>query len=430
MCTKKATLITSICEWRSRTMSPVTFEYYPKMSEQQLADAQGTIKKNCEHWDDPFFQNPRDHVNLGEVREVCDKFLAKHPIENVAVCGTGGSIQTMLALAPLAKKKCIPLWSSRATELKAALIGYAREKTCVIPISRGGKTLDINSVIAEFTEYPVIALASRGPMYDLVKGFDCPIMDVPDLAGRFAGATNVGIVPAYLCGIDVEEFLTGLESGYAQFSLARDPKENAALQFACFLFHLYNKGFRNVFNAPYTQWLEGSVGLFVQQISESSGKEDKGLLGTSQPAPIFQHSVLELLLGGSKGHTIPVLWNLKEDPDDFRLDSPLEDVRRRTAHEIISYQADATFEAILKVGLPAAKVTLERPTIKQVGELVAFIQNAVYFTCMLFNVNWANNPLVLTGKEICNEALAKNLGPEEREANRKSVATAKFEQFW
>ncbi|MHA1731714.1 MAG: hypothetical protein ACTSU5_07205 [Promethearchaeota archaeon] len=411
-------------------MSPVSLEYYPAIDGERLLAAKKRIEKNIPHWDPPFFQSPRDHVDLAEVRNVCDGVLGEHDIENVVVLGTGGSIQTMMALSPFTTRNFVPLVSSRASELKRALEKCEREKTCVIPISRGGKTIDINSTLGEFTEYPMIALSSRGPMFEIVKKVGCPIMDVPDLSGRFAGCTNVGIVPAYMAGVDVEGFLSGLEEGYGKNSLKGDVDGNLSLQLATFLHQLYQKGFRNVFNMPYNRWLEGAIGLFVQEISESSGKDGKGLLGTSQKAPICQHSVLELLLGGSKGHTVPIVWNSKEDPDDIELHSSVAEVKGRTAHEIITHQAEATFQAILKRGVPSAKIDLEVPTARQVGELIAFIQNAVYFLCNLLDVNWSDNPSVILGKEICNAALLEDLDRNARRENRKSVAEKSFKNFW
>lgn len=412
-------------------MSPVRFEYYPPLPAARLVTARDNVLENAAHWDDPFFQNPRNLVNLDQIKDICDPILADHEIQHVVVLGTGGSIQTMMALAPFATREFVPLWSSRASELARAKKRLSSDHTCVIPISRGGKTLDVNSVLGEFAGYPMVALSSQGPMYDLVRSLDVPILPVPDLSGRFAGScSNVGIVPAYMAGIPVRDFLAGLERGYARNAIKGDPEDNPALQFAAFLYQLHQKGFRNVFSMPYVQWLEGVLGLFVQEISESTGKEGKGLLGTSQPAPLCQHSVLELLLGGSKGHTVPVVWNVDEDPDDFALESPLEDVNGRSAHEIITFQAEATFQAILQQGVPAAQVLLERPTVEQLGELVAYIQNTVYFTCCMLDVNWANNPTVVTGKKICNEALAEDLDETARRANRRGVSQAVFPDFW
>ena len=407
-------------------MEPLLVEFYPEVPLDKLSAAVKLIAKNAPQYDAPFFMEPDKYINMGEIKEICDPFIAKG-IQNVIVLGTGGSIQTLLALQNLAPRRIVPIPSSRPSELKQALETTSPADSVVVPISRGGETLDINSTISRFKEYPMLALSSRGAMFDLVSSLGATIMDVPDLSGRFAGScTNVGIVPAYLAGIDVDELLGGLKAGYENFGPETAVNENPAKALAAYLFSLYKGGFRNVFSMVYSRWLEGAVGLFVQEISESSGKNGKGILGTSQQAPICQHSVLELLLGGAHGHSIPLIWETRSDPDDLPLQSNLAGLEGKTALDVIRYQNDATFEALLSRGLPAGKISLGDPSTESIGQLVAFIQSMVYYLCLLLDVNWTDNPMVLIGKQICNEAMAQNLADDQRKANREKVAEEKF----
>ena len=407
-------------------MNPPVFELYPSLPAEKLRDAAELVEKNQAKFDSPFFMEPYKHVDLTEIKKVCDPFLAKG-VKNVIVLGTGGSIQTLLALQYLAPRRIVPLPSSRPSELKEALKTTSPKDSVVLPISRGGETLDVNSTLSLFKNYPMIALSARGAMFNLVRSLNATIMDVPDLSGRFAGAcTNVGIVPAYLAGINVKKFLDGTVAGYKSSNPTVPIEQNPAKKFAVYLYFLHKKGFTNVFSMPYSRWLDGSVGLFVQEISESTGKNGKGILGTSQPAPICQHSVLELILGGSQGHSIPLLWETRSDPDNLDLQSQLPDLQRRTALDVIQYQADATFEALLSRGIPAAKISIDSPSEENIGQLVAFIQSTVYYLCLMLEVNWGDNPMVLIGKKICNEAMARNLTDNQRQFNRAKVAGEKI----
>ena len=252
-------------------------------------------------------------------------------------------------------------------------------------------------------------------------------MDVPDLSGRFAGScTNVGIVPAYLAGIDVDELLGGLKAGYETFGPETAIHENPGYCQSTYLFSLYKGGFRNVFSMVYSRWLEGAVGLFVQEISESSGKNGKGILGTSQQAPICQHSVLELLLGGASRAFHPSHLGNQKQPRRPSIAIESRWFRRKNGLDVIRYQNDATFEALLSRGLPAGKISLGDPSTESIGQLVAFIQSMVYYLCLLLDVNWTDNPMVLIGKQICNEAMAQNFADDQRKANREKVAEEKF----
>lgn len=330
----------------------------------------------------------------------------------------------------LAKRKIFPVTSSRAIELKGCIDKTSPEDSIVIPISRGGETLDINSTIGTFLKrgYKFLGLSSKGTMNEILKKIDCPILDVPNLSGRYAGSvTNVGIVPAYMAGINVLEFLKGLEDCYNIFSKY---KRHSAIELATFLFKLYEKGYNMVFSMPYSKNLEGSVGLWVQGISESTGKDEKGMIGAYQSAPICQHSVLEYLLGGTKGIVTPILWTINNDYPDIFLNSSISYVDGQSAQTIVNYQADATFQALIQQKVPSAKISIQDPSEINIGSLIALILSSIYYLCLLVNVNWADNPKVVIGKKICNEALIEKTTEEQGKINRDKIAKENFKDFF
>ncbi|MBD3351948.1 MAG: hypothetical protein GF364_10730 [Candidatus Lokiarchaeota archaeon] len=409
---------------------PLDLEYYPKISEEILKKNAEIITKNMEKWSKPFFMDVYSYSDLDEFRKVAAPFLNDQNLENLIILGTGGSIQTALTLSKLFKKKFYPIVSSRPEELVNVLSDCPPEKSLVIPISRGGKTLDVNSTLTLFRDYPMLALSSQGPMYEYLKKQDIPILPVPDLSGRFAASIcSVGLIPSLIAGVNVDEFLNSLAESYSVFKDLHDTEENLALHYASLLKMLYNKGYTNIFNMPYSVYLEGAAGLFVQEISESSGKKEQGLLGTYQPAPLCQHSVLELLLGGKKGHTSPFIWTTLNEPQDIEINSTEFGLVNQTALNIIKNQADATFQALIGQNIPVSKIELYNISEESYASLIAFIQSTVYYFCMLLDVNWANNPLVVTGKEICNEAIKEGKTRSQRKQDREELAEKKYTNF-
>lgn len=407
----------------------IKFEYYPELPETIISEAIKTIGESKDKWDLPFFRDTNSYLNLDEIKQKAGQFQ-NEKIKNIIVLGTGGSIQTLSALKHLSKKKIFPVPSSRAVELSGCLDKTKREDSIVIPISRGGETLDVNSTIGIFLKegYQFLGLSSQGSMNDILKGIGCPILDVPDLSGRFAGSiSSVGIVPAYLAGLDIDAFLQGLRIGYNTYV---DNTDNDALKFAAYLYTLYKKGYKVVFSMPYSKNLEGIVGLLVQEISESTGKDNKGLMGAYQSAPLCQHSVLEYLLGGTKGSVVPILWTVDNEYPDITLTSSIDFIEGQTAQTIVDYQADATFQALIEQGVPSAKISLANPYENSIGQLIAFIQSTIYYLCILLDVNWANNPKVIIGKKICNEALKNKIDPDNRKNTRMEIAREKFNSFY
>jgi len=403
------------------------FEYYPKINPKIIERNKQTIISNRNKWESPFFTDTTSYLDLVKIKDVTKDYI-NEKIKNVIVLGTGGSIQTLLALKHLAKKKLYHITSSRAVELKNCLDTTNPEESIVIPISRGGETLDVNSTIGTFLKkgYNFLGLSSKGTMYNILNKIGCPILEVPDLSGRFAGSiSNVGILPSYLLGINITEFLKGLSDGYDKFMHFH---ENPALEFSSFLYGLYLKGYINVFSMPYSTTVEGSVGLFVQEISESTGKSEKGLIGTYQSAPLCQHSVLEYLLGGTKGAVIPVLWTVENESNDFPLSSSIDYVNNKSAQTVVNYQADATFQALLDQVVPTAKISITQSNEYSIGILISFIQSSIYNLCLLLDVNWSNNPKVIIGKEIGNKYLKETISPAIRKDTRRNLAMSKFQQ--
>ncbi|TFF96528.1 MAG: hypothetical protein EU547_06345 [Promethearchaeota archaeon] len=407
----------------------LNLEYYPKLKERLLSKNIERINQNKENWQEPFFTDTTSYLDLEKIRNISAEFN-KEDIRNVIILGTGGSIQTFLALSHLTKKCVFPITSSRAIELGYCLENTTPYDSIVIPISRSGETLDINSTIGIFIEkgYKFLGLSSRGKMNELLRKISAPIMEVPDLSGRFAASiTNVALVPAFISGIDIKSFLEGLKQGYDEFMTFSN---NLSLEFASFIYQLYIKGYKVVFSMPYSKNLEGSMGLLVQDISESTGKEKKGLMGAYQESPLSQHSVLEYILGGTKGTVIPIIFTLENEFGDLTLKSSIENINGKSAQTVINYQADATFQAMIDQEVPCAKISLKDPSEKNIGNLISFIQSTVYYLCLLLDVNWSNNPKVNIGKEICNKALKENLSEQKRKKNRQELAKKKFQNFY
>ena len=405
-------------------------ESYPSLNDDMLQAAINKIKENKNKWDKPFFFDTKSYLDIDQVNKTVEPFLSEET-KNIIVLGTGGSIQTLLALKHLSKKQIYPITSSRAVELKKCLAETGPKDSVVIPISRGGETLDVNSTIGTFRNegYKFLGLSSTGTMNEILREINCPILEVPDLSGRYAGSvTNVAVVPACIAGIKIEQFLKGLEMGYKNFSALDN--NNRALEFSAYIYNLYKKNYKVIFSMPYSKNLEGSTGLWVQGISESTGKDERGLIGTYQEAPICQHSVLEYLLGGTKGIVIPIIWTVEDELLNLDLRSTIDYVNGRSAQTIINYQADATFQALIQQGVPSAKISIKDPSEESMGILVAFILSSVYYLCLLIDVNWANNPKVIIGKQICNKTLKDNINAENREKLRNNLAKEMFRNFF
>jgi len=78
----------------------LNFEYYPKIEANLLEISKKIVLSNKSKWDPPFFTDTESYIDMGEIQQTSKDFFGDK-IKNVIVLGTGGSIQTLLALKHL-----------------------------------------------------------------------------------------------------------------------------------------------------------------------------------------------------------------------------------------------------------------------------------------------------------------------------------------
>ncbi|MGV9203239.1 MAG: hypothetical protein ACOC44_04370, partial [Promethearchaeia archaeon] len=127
---------------------------------------------------------------------------------------------------------------------------------------------------------------------------------------------------------------------------------------------------------------------------------------------------------------IPLILTIENEDPDLVLTSSIDYIHENSAQTIVNYQADATFQALITQRIPTSKISIPSPDVSHIADLIAFIQSTVYYLCILLDVNWANNPKVNIGKEICNEALQNKVSREKRQNTRKEIAKNKFRNFF
>jgi len=79
------------------------FEYYPKIKESLLKDSIKIINENKEKWDLPFFIDTRSYLDINNIQQKTQHIISEN-LKNVIVLGTGGSIQSLLAIKFIKKK--------------------------------------------------------------------------------------------------------------------------------------------------------------------------------------------------------------------------------------------------------------------------------------------------------------------------------------
>jgi glucose-6-phosphate isomerase len=211
---------------------------------------------------------------------------------SAVLLGMGGS-----SLAPevlrqsLAPREGWPRLSVLDTTDPAAILHAERQtdldRTLFIVSSKSGGTIEVASLFAYLyervrSEKPgcagesFVAITDPGTSLGTLAaehGFRKTFVNAPDIGGRYSALSYFGLVPAAVCGVDIERLL---DAGIAAADAAQAP-ESDALRLGAALGELALAGPNKCTFAIAP--VAGAFGLWMEQlIAESTGKDGTGIL--------------------------------------------------------------------------------------------------------------------------------------------------------
>ena len=255
---------------------------------------------------------------------------------------------------------------------------------------------------------------AKGVLRRIGEAEDIPMLPVPEnVGGRFSVLSPVGLLPAAVCGIDVDELLAGaarMEERCRGASLT----DNPAGVFATILHHADTaRGRRIHVLMPYSDRLR-SLALWFQQLwAESLGKartlggEERPTGPTPVPAigATDQHSFLQLMMEGP--HDKVVVFLEVEDhgadmtiPDRHPEMPELAYLGGHSLGELLNTERRATAEALRLEGRPNVTLHLPRVSAGTLGELLMLLQIATVYAGALYDVNPLDQPGVELSKRL------------------------------
>lgn len=243
----------------------------------------------------------------------------------------------------------------------------------------------------------------KGPLRRLAAQEKFVSLSVPpNVGGRFSVLSAVGLLPAHLVGIDLEELLAG-----ARFMDQHLQETN--YQLAHRLAGLYYLFFRKqrpilVF-MPYSTALSGLAGWFCQLWAESLGKQaDAGSTPVKALGVTDQHSQLQLYMEGPQDKLITFLEvekfkNQVEIPNLYPDLEELSYLGDHTLGELLATEKRATAFNLMKAGRPTISLKLPEINAFTVGQLLYLLEVTTVAAARFFGVNSLDQPGVEGGKQ-------------------------------
>ena len=291
-----------------------------------------------------------EKADIEEATAACAKL--SEGAETVVMFGTGGSSLGGQALAQLGGWS-IPGGTGKRPELRfcdnldarSFMLGLRSldiPKTRFIAISKSGTTGEtLAQVLTAFkfiedaghaSLIPALFLGVTEPekpgvangLRSLFAARGIPMLaHSTEIGGRYSAFTNVGLLPALACGLDVAAFRAGGLDVVRQLMKATMPEEHpAAIGAATAIGLAKDLGVINSVMMPYSDRLERFSAWYVQLWAESLGKGGKGTTPIATLGPVDQHSQLQLFMDGPPVHFMTVLRVTgAPGPDDVTFDT-------------------------------------------------------------------------------------------------------------
>ena len=304
----------------------------------------------------------------------------------VVIIGMGGSILGSEAIYFFLKKKVkkdfIFLNNIEEDELQKIKSKKKLSKILFIIISKSGNTIETFSNITVLKiikkrskNIIIISEKKQNPLYLLSKKMEIfHIEHKSYIGGRYSVLSEVGMVPAYLMGINILNLRKNLLNHFR----ARNKSylKDSATKLASIL---QRKKLNNLIFFNYVPQLDKFLYWNQQLIAESLGKKGKGFLPVISPAPRDHHSLLQLYLDGPKDKLFYVFSS---------------DTNNKSLNQVKKAQKNAFLKVLKKKRIPFREFKIGDINEQALGELFSYFILETIIVGKLTNINPFDQPAV------------------------------------
>ena len=324
--------------------------------------------------------------------------------KTVAIIGMGGSILGSEALYCFLKEKIKKNFlffndidDDKLKKLKAT---QDLKKILFIVISKSGNTIE---TLSNFFALQVIKKNSKNiiiisekfnnPLYLLSQKMKLHHIEHKNyIGGRYSILSEVGMVPAYLMGLNIQRFRKNLLNHF------KTKNKKFLKESSIMLTNLFkNNKFKNLIFFNYVPKLDKFLYWNQQLIAESLGKKGKGFLPVISKAPKDHHSLLQLYLDGPKDKIFYIFSEEKDNNKKIKikkLDKRINFLRNKSLNQIKNAQKDAFIEALKKNNIPFREFKIRDFSENILGEFFSYFMLETAIIGKLANINPFDQPAV------------------------------------
>ena len=325
---------------------------------------------------------------------------------NIAVIGMGGSILGVSAINSFLEKKIkknlIFFDNLNDDQIKKLKKKYNLNKILFLVISKSGSTVETltNLLVLKIVKKNskniiIISEKNNNPLFLLSKEMGLFHIEHKNyIGGRFSILSEVGMVPAYLMGLNVFNFRINLLNHF--YSNNKKFLKESSIK----LTNIYkNNKFKSIIFMNYVPQLNNFLYWNQQLMAESLGKKGKGILPMISLAPKDHHSLLQLYLEGPKDKLFYIFSDEIKNRNKNKINHNLfgkkfNFLKNKNLDEIKMAQKKAFIIALKKNKIPFREFKILDFNEKILGELFSYFMIETAIIGILLNIDPFNQPAV------------------------------------
>ena len=269
-----------------------------------------------------------------------------------------------------------------------------------IIISKSGNTLEtlsnvflLNILKKKAKNIIIISEKKNNSLFLLSKKFDLFYIEhKKNVGGRYSVLSEVGILPAYLMGLNIFKIRSKIKDSFDKknkFFIKESTTKLASL--------MNTKKFNNLVLLNYCPELEKFLFWCQQLLAESLGKKSKGFLPSVSNAPKDHHSLLQLYLDGPKDKIFNIFSlekksNLKINLSKNKNISSY--LNNKKLNKIKISQKNALIKAFEKKKIPYREFRIKIINEEILGKLFSIFIVETIILGKLLNINPFDQPAV------------------------------------
>ena len=292
------------------------------------------------------------------------------------------------------------------------------KKTGIIVISKSGET---NETLVQFLiflskykesfqkqkiekYFTVITKKGSSSLRNLANDFSIGVIDLDNnLSGRFSAFSPIGLLPAAISGLNVQNITKGALSLLNEYLKKQQiiPSEGAALHYAA-----QNSKINISVLLTYTERLRNFGYWHEQLIAESLVKKNKGFTPIHSMGATDQHSLLQLFLEGPKDKLITFI-TLKKQKDQIKISNSLISkvkklsfLKKESLNKLLDFEMEKVCRLLNEYKRPYRTIILNKCEEFEIGYLMMNFMLETIILAYLNNLNPFDQPAIDKGKSV------------------------------